>query len=111
MRVVCGFVVALGAALPAVAEGVAPAGSAPVERGGWVQAETEHFRFIFEPRDRAAVDELLTYCEPIYQRVTGFFHMYPKKVPVIVHGRIEFAGNSAAELNDNELIRQFYLGV
>ena len=29
---------------------------------------------------------------------------------VIVHGRIEFAGASAAELNDNELIRQFYLG-
>jgi branched-chain amino acid transport system ATP-binding protein len=30
---------------------------------------------------------------------------------VIVHGRIEFAGNSAAELNDNELIRKFYLGL
>jgi branched-chain amino acid transport system ATP-binding protein len=29
---------------------------------------------------------------------------------VIVHGRIEFAGGSATELNDNELIRQFYLG-
>jgi branched-chain amino acid transport system ATP-binding protein len=29
---------------------------------------------------------------------------------VIVHGRIEFEGGSAAELNDNELIRQFYLG-
>jgi len=29
---------------------------------------------------------------------------------VIVHGRIEFAGGSAADLNDNELIRQFYLG-
>jgi branched-chain amino acid transport system ATP-binding protein len=29
---------------------------------------------------------------------------------VIVHGHIEFEGNSAAELNDNELIRQFYLG-
>jgi branched-chain amino acid transport system ATP-binding protein len=29
---------------------------------------------------------------------------------VIVHGRIEFVGSSAAELNDNELIRQFYLG-
>ena len=29
---------------------------------------------------------------------------------VIVHGRIEFTGNSATELNDNELIRQFYLG-
>ena len=30
---------------------------------------------------------------------------------VIVHGRIEFAGTSAVELSDNELIRQFYLGV
>jgi branched-chain amino acid transport system ATP-binding protein len=29
---------------------------------------------------------------------------------VIVHGRIEFTGNSTTELNDNELIRQFYLG-
>jgi branched-chain amino acid transport system ATP-binding protein len=30
---------------------------------------------------------------------------------VIVHGRIEFAGGSAAELNDNQLVRRFYLGV
>jgi branched-chain amino acid transport system ATP-binding protein len=30
---------------------------------------------------------------------------------VIVHGRIEFAGASAAELNDNQLVRRFYLGV
>jgi branched-chain amino acid transport system ATP-binding protein len=29
---------------------------------------------------------------------------------VIVHGHIEFEGGTAAELNDNELIRQFYLG-
>jgi branched-chain amino acid transport system ATP-binding protein len=29
---------------------------------------------------------------------------------VIVHGRIEFEGSSAAELNNNELIRQYYLG-
>jgi branched-chain amino acid transport system ATP-binding protein len=29
---------------------------------------------------------------------------------VIVHGRIEFEGASAEELNNNELIRQFYLG-
>ncbi len=29
---------------------------------------------------------------------------------VIVHGHIEFEGNSASELNNNELIRQFYLG-
>jgi branched-chain amino acid transport system ATP-binding protein len=30
---------------------------------------------------------------------------------VLVHGRIEFAGGSAAELNDNQLVRRFYLGV
>jgi branched-chain amino acid transport system ATP-binding protein len=30
---------------------------------------------------------------------------------VIVHGRIEFEGGSADELNNNELIRKFYLGV
>jgi branched-chain amino acid transport system ATP-binding protein len=30
---------------------------------------------------------------------------------VIVHGRIAFEGRSADELNDNELIRKFYLGL
>ncbi len=30
---------------------------------------------------------------------------------VIVHGRIAFEGRSAEELRDNELIRQFYLGM
>jgi branched-chain amino acid transport system ATP-binding protein len=30
---------------------------------------------------------------------------------VIVHGRIAFSGNSAAALNDNDLIRRFYLGM
>ena len=65
--------------------------AAGAEAVTWEQAETEHFRFIFEPRDRAAVDELLTFCEPVYERVTGFFHSYPKKVPVIVHGRIDEA--------------------
>jgi branched-chain amino acid transport system ATP-binding protein len=29
---------------------------------------------------------------------------------VIVHGKIEFAGGTAADLSDHELIRQFYLG-
>ena len=29
---------------------------------------------------------------------------------VIVHGQIEFEGKSAAELEDNEMIKQFYLG-
>jgi branched-chain amino acid transport system ATP-binding protein len=30
---------------------------------------------------------------------------------VIVHGQIVFAGNSTGELNDNELIRKFYMGL
>jgi branched-chain amino acid transport system ATP-binding protein len=30
---------------------------------------------------------------------------------VIVHGKIAFEGKSAAEMNDNDLIRQFYLGM
>jgi len=30
---------------------------------------------------------------------------------VIVHGRIAFEGNSADELNNNELIRKFYMGL
>ena len=30
---------------------------------------------------------------------------------VIVHGHIAFAGDSAEELNNNELIRKFYLGL
>ncbi len=30
---------------------------------------------------------------------------------VIVHGHIAFAGNSTAELQDNQLVRKFYLGV
>ena len=30
---------------------------------------------------------------------------------VIVHGKIEFHGGSAAELNNNDLIRKFYLGL
>jgi branched-chain amino acid transport system ATP-binding protein len=28
-----------------------------------------------------------------------------------VHGRIAFEGRSAAELNNNDLIRKFYLGM
>jgi len=30
---------------------------------------------------------------------------------VIVHGKIEFEGKSADDLNNNDLIRKFYLGL
>lgn len=53
----------------------------------WQQAETKHFLFIFEPRDRASVDELLGICEEVYDNVSGFLHSYPAKVPCVIRGR------------------------
>ncbi|HEY9594814.1 MAG TPA: hypothetical protein VHE79_10070, partial [Spirochaetia bacterium] len=53
----------------------------------WQEARTRHFLFLFEPRDRAAVDELLTFCEDVYTRVTAFFGSSPPLVPVVVRGR------------------------
>jgi hypothetical protein len=53
----------------------------------WEQAETRHFIFIFEPGDRTSVNELLTFCEDVYARVTGVFGSYPDKVPCIIRGR------------------------
>ncbi|HTP57301.1 MAG TPA: hypothetical protein VMM82_00195, partial [Spirochaetia bacterium] len=80
--------------LPAIlvaALGLLPAAALGAQPLTWEKAETEHFVFIFEPRYRAAADELLTFCEPIYQEITGFFHSYPRKVPVIIRGRIDKA--------------------
>jgi hypothetical protein len=53
----------------------------------WQQIETKHFLFIFEPRDRASVDELLGICENVYDNVSGFFHSYPARVPCVIRGR------------------------
>lgn len=74
---------------------IIPAGAEAIR---WEQAETEHFLFVFETRDRPSVDELLTFCEPVYERITGYFHSYPKKVPVIVHGRIDAANGFSSFL-------------
>jgi len=30
---------------------------------------------------------------------------------IIVHGRIEFAGQSTQELRENEMVKKYYLGV
>ncbi|MGA2764520.1 MAG: hypothetical protein ABSG17_14270 [Spirochaetia bacterium] len=77
----------------ALAAGASLARPAPLDAQAlqWEQAETEHFLFVFEPQDRHSVDELLTFCEPVYQRITGFFHSYPKKVRVVIRGRIDEA--------------------
>lgn len=57
----------------------------------WEQAETGHFLFIYEPSSRAAVDELLGFCEEVYGEVTGFFGSYPEKVSCIVTDRVDYA--------------------
>ncbi len=69
----------------------APAG--PLERDftGWKRLETPHFVFIFEPRDQAAVDELTSFAEDVYQDVTGFVGSRPARVWVVVAGRVDLA--------------------
>ncbi len=63
------------------------ASAAHLHAAGWQLVETRHFQFIFEPRDRPYVDELLTFCEDVYARVTGVFGSSPDKVPCILRGR------------------------
>jgi hypothetical protein len=74
----------LAAVLFALAAG--PAGAQT-----WQQAATPHFLFIFEPRDRQYVDELLGFAEDVYARVTGFFDSYPPLVPCVIRGRTDEA--------------------
>ncbi len=59
-------------------------------RAAWLEAGTEHFRFVFEEQDRPAVNELLTFCEEVYASVCGFFGSYPGVVPVVIRGRIDY---------------------
>jgi len=62
--------------------------SAPLlHAAAWERVETRHFQFIYEPRDRPYVDELLTFSEEVYARVTGVFGSFPDKVPCIIRGR------------------------
>jgi len=79
---------AAGAALPLAAE---PAASLEPGFVGWRQARTEHFVFVYEPRDDAAVAQIMGFCEQVYHTVTSFFHSYPKQIWVVVEGRIDEA--------------------
>jgi hypothetical protein len=87
---------AVPAGAPALGQGGPEAGVGPRRLGtnaaGWRRIETPHFLFIFEERDRTAVDELLGFCEEVYDKVTGFFRSYPSKIPCIVFGRSDSYG-------------------
>ena len=65
------------------------ADAAAKEFEGWIKIETEHFLFVFEPRDQTYVDELVTFSEDVYRRITEFFQSYPEKIPVVLYGRTD----------------------
>lgn len=82
---------------PAQSGGSSRAGSSPQQKTaseryrGWRKSETEHFTFIFEPKDEASVAELLLFCEDSYQKVADYFGFYPDHINCIVNGRTDTA--------------------
>ena len=58
---------------------------------GWQQTSTKHFVFVYEKRDRAVVAELRSFSEQVYSEVTSFFGSYPKRIWVVVDGRVDTA--------------------
>ncbi|HUX22567.1 MAG TPA: hypothetical protein VMW69_15125 [Spirochaetia bacterium] len=65
---------------------------------GWRTATTEHFVFVFEPRDAAAVAQLRTFAEQVYSEVTGLLESRPSKIWVVVNGRVDTANGAFASL-------------
>ena len=51
---------------------------------------------MYEPADQASADELASICEDVYAKVTGFFRSYPKKIPVVIRGRLDYANGLTA---------------
>ena len=85
-RRLLGAVVLLLASVPLSAN---PAGPLEPDFTGWKRVETAHFVFVFEPRDQAAVNELTSFAEEVYQDVTGFIGSRPARVWVVVAGRVD----------------------
>ncbi len=61
---------------------------------GFLKYETEHFEIIFEKRDEEAAKEVYSFCEEIYNNVTSVLKNYPKKISIVIHGRIDTANGS-----------------
>ncbi|MBN1697330.1 MAG: hypothetical protein JW881_07435 [Spirochaetales bacterium] len=60
-------------------------GSQPIS--GWKEIHTEHFRFIYEEKDSAAISELVTFCEDVYDLLAIYFDSFPDTVHCVVSGR------------------------
>ncbi|MFW5685743.1 MAG: TolB family protein [Spirochaetota bacterium] len=58
---------------------------------GWYSVETEHFTFIYRPDHQAAVDELVTFADDVYDEVTGFFDTTTGRIRALVFGESDLA--------------------
>lgn len=67
---------------------------------GRLRTATDHFVFIYEEKDTAAVRELVTFAENVYGEVTAYFDYYPDRVFVIVNGRTDDSNGYYSPLPD-----------
>jgi len=67
---------------------------------GWVQYRTEHFRFLYEPRDEEAVQIFVQKAEGVYQRLSAYFQHAPREITCILRGRYDAANGSFSPLPD-----------
>ncbi|MBN1409932.1 MAG: hypothetical protein JW969_03750 [Spirochaetales bacterium] len=60
-------------------------------RGNWQETEAGHFKFIYEKKDARVINEFLSFSEEVYEKVCGFFQMYPESITCVVLSRIDYA--------------------
>ncbi|MFW5994902.1 MAG: hypothetical protein ACOCRN_02235, partial [Spirochaetia bacterium] len=59
---------------------------------GFRRTDTEHFSFIYEPRDRESVAELTGYADEAFETLTAFLDNRPsRRIRVFVNGRTDIA--------------------
>ena len=54
---------------------------------GWSRISTDHFTFVYEPRDRDSARHLAAIAEGVYDRVASFYGSYPEKLYCVLNGR------------------------
>lgn len=65
---------------------------------GWKQIRTEHFQLIFEPHDHAYAQEVASYADIEYLKLSKLLNHAPKEmIPVIIAGRTEIGRASRRE--------------
>ena len=85
------LLVFLGSMLTAFLVVPAPSVAGSDDFRGFRQRSTEHFTFVYEPRDAAAAEELVAMAEEVYRDVTTFLEYAPEHTRVLVIGRTDRA--------------------